>query len=80
MRSYPESMRLRKALVTVSLVLVAKAVLIGWVAWGRAELIGRPPHFGAGAVLVTGLIGVGLVVLVVTALRVRASAAGGTRR
>jgi hypothetical protein len=53
MRGYPEGMRLRKALVTVSLILVAKAVLIGWVAWGRAEVIGAPPQFEAGATLVT---------------------------
>ncbi|MCZ8380073.1 hypothetical protein O6P37_14465 [Mycobacterium sp. CPCC 205372] len=46
-------MRLRKALVTVSLILVAKAVLIGWVACGRAEMIGAPPHFEASATLVT---------------------------
>jgi hypothetical protein len=51
-------MRLRKVSVIVSLILVAKAVLIGWVAWGRAEMSGLPPLFGAGAALVMGLAGV----------------------
>ncbi|MCV7169056.1 hypothetical protein H7I41_03845 [Mycobacterium manitobense] len=46
-------MRLRKALVTVSLILVAKAVLIGWVACGRAEMIATPSQIEAGATLMT---------------------------
>lgn len=52
MRGYPDAMRLRRALVTVSVILVAKALLIGWVAWGRAEMIGVPPQSEAGAALV----------------------------
>ncbi|MEV3903331.1 hypothetical protein AB0K11_13485 [Mycobacterium sp. NPDC050551] len=73
-------MRLRRVSAIVSIILIAKVVLIGWVAWGRAAMIGRTPEFGAGAMLVAGLIAASLAALVIAALRVRASAARGTRR
>jgi hypothetical protein len=38
--------RLATALRIVSVVIVAKAVLIGVVYWGRAEILGRPIHIG----------------------------------
>jgi hypothetical protein len=33
----------------VSVVVVAKALLIGVVYWRRAEILGRPVHIGAGS-------------------------------
>ena len=64
----------------VSIILIAKVVLIGWVAWGRAAMIGRTPEFGVGAAVVVGLLGASLAVVVIAALRVRASAARDTPR
>ena len=40
-------MRLSTALRIVSIIFVAKAVLIGVVCWRRAEILGRPLHIGA---------------------------------
>ncbi|MCW2649913.1 MAG: hypothetical protein JWR32_889 [Mycobacterium sp.] len=40
-------MRVATALRIVSVVVVAKAVLIGVVYWRRAEILGRPVHIGA---------------------------------
>ena len=39
-------MRLSTALRIASIIIVAKAVLIGVVYWRRAEILGRPPHIG----------------------------------
>ena len=40
-------MRLSTALRIASIIIVAKAVLIGVVYWRRAEILGRPLHIGA---------------------------------
>jgi hypothetical protein len=40
-------MRVATALRIVSVVVVAKALLIGVVYWRRAEMLGRPLHIGA---------------------------------
>jgi hypothetical protein len=40
-------MRLSTALRIASIIIVAKAVLIGVVYWRRAEILGRPLHVGA---------------------------------
>ena len=40
-------MRLSVALRIACIIIVAKAVLIGVVYWRRAEILGRPLHFGA---------------------------------
>ena len=40
-------MRLSTALRIASIIIVAKAVLIGVVYWRRAEIVGRPLHIGA---------------------------------
>ncbi|MCW2689876.1 MAG: hypothetical protein JWR37_4766 [Mycobacterium sp.] len=40
-------MRVATALRIVSVVVVAKAVLIGMVYWQRAEILGHPVHIGA---------------------------------
>jgi hypothetical protein len=42
-------MQAATALRIVSVVIVAKAVLIGVVYWRRAEILGRPIHIGAGS-------------------------------
>ena len=42
-------MRVATALRIVSVVIVAKTVLIGVVYWRRAEILGRPVHIGAGS-------------------------------
>ena len=42
-------MRVATALRIVSVVIVAKALLIGVVYWRRAEMLGRPLHIGAGS-------------------------------
>ena len=42
-------MRVATALRIVSVVVVAKALLIGVVYWRRAEMLGRPLHIGTGS-------------------------------
>ena len=42
-------MRVATALRIVSVVVAAKALLIGVVYWRRAEILGRPVHIGAGS-------------------------------
>jgi hypothetical protein len=44
-----ELMQEATALRIVSVVVAAKAVLIGVVYWRRAEILGRPVHIGAGS-------------------------------
>ena len=40
-------MRLSTALRLASIIIIAKAILIGVVSWRRAEILGRPLHIGA---------------------------------
>jgi hypothetical protein len=42
-------MHVATALRIVSVVVAAKALLIGVVYWRRAEILGRPVHIGAGS-------------------------------
>ena len=42
-------MQVATALRIVSVVVAAKALLIGVVYWRRAEILGRPVHIGAGS-------------------------------
>jgi len=42
-------MRVATALRIVSVVVAAKALLIGVLYWRRAEILGRPVHIGAGS-------------------------------
>jgi acetyltransferase-like isoleucine patch superfamily enzyme len=58
-------MRLSTALRIVTLIIVAKAVLIGVVYWRRAEILGRPIHIGADS-------WIGLVTIIATGLAVAA--------
>jgi hypothetical protein len=40
-------MRLSTALRIASIIIVAKALLIGVIYWRRTQILGRPLHFGA---------------------------------
>lgn len=56
----------------VSVVVAAKALLIGVVYWRRAEILGRPVHIGAGswaAVIAVVTIGVAIALTVCVAAR-----------
>ena len=53
------------ALRIVSIVIIAKAILIGVVYWRRAEILGRPLHIGADR-------WIGLITIVVIGLAVAA--------
>ncbi|MFS0899725.1 hypothetical protein [Mycolicibacterium litorale] len=54
-------MRPATALTIVSVILIVKAVLIGWVSWGRAQLLGIDAPAGqAGLAIATVALGVGL--------------------
>jgi hypothetical protein len=60
------------ALRIVSVVIVAKALLIGVVYWRRAEILGRPMHIGAGCwtcLIAVVTIGVAIAVTVCVAAR-----------
>jgi hypothetical protein len=58
-------MRLSTALRIASIIIVAKAVLIGVVYWRRAEILGRPLHIGADS-------WIGLVTIIAIALAIAA--------
>ena len=65
-------MRLSTALRIASIIIVAKAVLIGVVYWRRAEILGRPLHIGAGswaALIAVVTIGVAIAATVYVASR-----------
>ena len=65
-------MRVATALRIVSVVVAAKAVLIGVVYWRRAEILGRPVHIGAGSwacVIAVVTIGVAIALTVRVAAR-----------
>jgi hypothetical protein len=64
-------MRLATALSIVSAILVVKALLIGWVSWGRARVIGYEPAAGY-----TGLV----IASVVLVIAVAAAVAGAVLR
>jgi hypothetical protein len=64
-------MRPATALSIVSAILVVKALLIGWVSWGRARMIGYEPAAGHAGLVIAS------VVLVIALL---AAAAGGVLR
>ena len=69
-------MRLSTALRIASIIIVAKAVLIGVVYWRRAEILGRPLHIGAGswaALIAVVTIGVAIAATVYVASRCCAS-------
>jgi hypothetical protein len=54
-------MRPATALSIVSAVLIVKAVLIGWVTWGRAQLLGvAAPAAQAGLTIATVALAIGL--------------------
>jgi hypothetical protein len=60
------------ALRIVSVVVAAKALLIGVVYWRRAEILGRPVHIGAGswaALIAVVTIGVAIALTVCVAAR-----------
>lgn len=55
-------MRPATALSIVSVILVVKAVLVGWVTWGRAQMLGIESSAGqAGLTVATVALTVGLV-------------------
>src|SRR6185295_6497811 len=65
-------MQVATALRIVSVVVAAKALLIGVVYWRRAEILGRPVHIGAGswaAVIAVVTIGVAIALTVCVAAR-----------
>ena len=56
------AMRPATALSIVSVILVVKAVLVGWVTWGRAQMLGIESSAGqAGLTVATVALTVGLV-------------------
>lgn len=64
--------RVATALRIVSVVVVAKALLIGVVYWRRAEILGRPVHIGAGSwacLIAVVTIGVAIALTVCVAAR-----------
>jgi hypothetical protein len=58
-------MRLSTALRIITIIIVAKAVLIGVAYWRRAEILGRPLYFGADS-------WIGLVTIIATGLALAA--------
>jgi hypothetical protein len=65
-------MRLSTALYIASIIIAAKAVLIGVVYWRRAEILGFPFHVGPDACLITiatGAIGLAIAAGVYVAAR-----------
>jgi hypothetical protein len=65
-------MRVATALRIVSVVVAAKALLIGVVYWRRTEILGRPLHIGAGswaALIAVVTIGVAIAATVYVASR-----------
>ncbi|MGE2717913.1 hypothetical protein ACQI4L_27960 [Mycolicibacterium litorale] len=55
-------MRPATALSIVSVILIVKAVLIGWVTWGRAQLLGNDTPAGQAGLTIAGVaLGVALV-------------------
>jgi Zn-dependent protease with chaperone function len=62
-------MRSATALSIVSAILVVKALLIGWVSWGRARMLGYEPAAGhAGLVIASVVLIVALVAAVSSAV------------
>jgi hypothetical protein len=62
-------MRSATALSIVSAILVVKALLIGWVSWGRARMLGYEPAAGhAGLVIASVVLVVALVAAVSSAV------------
>jgi hypothetical protein len=69
-------MRVSSALRIASIIIVAKAVLIGVVYWRRAEILGHPLHVGAYS-------WIGLITILAVGLAITAGvyvAAGHSRR
>jgi hypothetical protein len=67
-----ELMQVATALRIVSVVVAAKALLIGVVYWRRAEILGRPVHIGAGSwacLIAVVTIGVAIALTVCVAAR-----------
>jgi hypothetical protein len=56
-------MRVATALRIVSVVVAAKALLIGVVYWRRAEILGRPLHIGAGWAALIAVVTIGVAAL-----------------
>ncbi|KUI26959.1 hypothetical protein AU195_04170 [Mycobacterium sp. IS-1496] len=55
-------MRPATALSIVSVILIVKAILIGWVTWGRAQLLGMESSAGqAGLTIATVALAIGVV-------------------
>lgn len=62
-------MRSATAFNIVSLILIVKAILIGWVTWGRAQMLGvAPPAGHAGLTIASVAFAIGLVCAVVGAV------------
>jgi amino acid transporter len=57
-------MRPATALSIVSAILLVKALLIGWVSYGRAQILGYEPAFGSAGLVIASVI---LVVALLTA-------------
>ncbi len=71
-RAESELMQVATALRIVSVVVAAKALLIGVVYWRRAEILGRPVHIGAGSwacLIAVVTIGVAIALTVCVAAR-----------
>lgn len=49
-------MRLATALTIVSAILVVKALLIGWVSWGRAQVMGYQPGAGYAGLVIASVV------------------------
>lgn len=59
--AYPRDMRPATALSIASVIFTVKAVAIGWVAWGRAQLTGAAiPASGAGLAIAAVVLVIGL--------------------
>ncbi|BBY18128.1 hypothetical protein [Mycolicibacterium litorale] len=62
-------MRPATALSIVSVILIVKALLIGWVTWGRAQMLGvAPPAGQAGLTIATVALAIGLACAVASLL------------
>ena len=66
-------MRVSTALRVASIIVLVKAVLIGVIYWRRAEMLGRPLHFGAASL-------VGFVTVVAVAVGMTAATYIAARR
>lgn len=64
-------MQVATALRIVSVVVAAKALLIGVVYWRRAEILGRPVHIGAGWACLIAVVTIGVAIALTVCVAAR---------